>query len=83
MPFIWQLRAGDAEEHALLLANFFTALSIPTYVVVGTGIPEGDTTYVLTVKGVNEMWLWNACAGSRCGSRRNVALECLRGVKVR
>lgn len=56
------LGAGDQEEHALLLCNYLLALSRDAYVVLGSGIPEGLTTYVLTLDGARPR-LWNACSG--------------------
>ena len=62
-----ELCAGDSEEHALLLCNYLLTLSKydkEAYVVLGTGIPEGQTAYVLT-KGMaaREHRLWNASSG--------------------
>eukprot|EP01137_Pigoraptor_chileana_P026493 Opistho-2@7848 len=54
--------AGDEEEHAILLCNYFLDLGLEAYVVVGNGIPEGQTSYVLT-KERGKYRLWNACTG--------------------
>lgn len=62
--------AGDAEEHAILLCNYFLYLGKKAYVVLGKGIPEGLTAYVLTRDGVAggspntfTFTLWNASTG--------------------
>eukprot|EP00908_Phaeocystis_cordata_P004645 Transcript_15044.p2 GENE.Transcript_15044~~Transcript_15044.p2 ORF type:complete len:316 (+),score=173.33 Transcript_15044:727-1674(+) len=58
------LCAGDQEEHALLLCNYLLHLGKEAYIVLGTGIPEGQTSYVLT-KGFTprDYRLWNASTG--------------------
>ncbi|KAL3923902.1 MAG: hypothetical protein SGPRY_004076 [Prymnesium sp.] len=56
------LNAGDEEEHALLLCNFFLELGKEAYVLLGHGIPEGETAYVLTRESSSPR-LWNAQAG--------------------
>lgn len=33
--------AGDEEEHAVLLCNYFLWLGKKSWLVIGTGIPEG------------------------------------------
>ena len=33
--------AGDEEEHAILLCNYFLSLGKKAWVVLGNGIPEG------------------------------------------
>ena len=33
--------AGDEEEHAVLLCNYFLHIGKAAYVVLGRGIPEG------------------------------------------
>ena len=52
-----KMLAGDEEEHAVLLCNYFLFLGVDAYVVVGVGIPEGETCYVLTkINGHNTLW---------------------------
>eukprot|EP00762_Andalucia_godoyi_P001174 ANDGO_02017.mRNA.1 hypothetical protein NAEGRDRAFT_77673 len=67
-----KLRAGDWEEHAVLLCNYFLFMKKKAYVVVGRGIPEGDTCYVLTVEqnvnGDPELTFWNAATGQSFAS---------------
>ena len=54
---------GSEVEHAMLLANFFTAMGKKSYLVFGHGIPEGETAYVLTAEENGEYWLWNSVTG--------------------
>jgi coiled-coil and C2 domain-containing protein 2A len=57
-----ELGAGDQEEHALLLCNYLLAIGKEAYVVLGSGIPEGLTSYVLSLDGIDTV-LYNACTG--------------------
>lgn len=57
-----QMLAGDQEEHAILLCNYMLALGVRAWVVLGQGIPEGETAYVLTLRE-DEYLLWNPLAG--------------------
>ena len=57
-----KMLAGDEEEHAILLCNYFLYMGITAYVVVGCGVPEGDTCYVLTKTSGNFI-LWNPSTG--------------------
>ncbi|CAK70738.1 unnamed protein product (macronuclear) [Paramecium tetraurelia] len=66
------LRAGDFEEHALLLCNFFMYIDekilkrddIKNYVVMGRGLPEGKTQYVMRrFTKSNFVELWNPQTG--------------------
>lgn len=44
-----QLRSGDHEEHAILLCNYFLSLAeVEAWVVLGTGLPDGELVYVLS-----------------------------------
>jgi len=36
-----RMLAGDEEEHAVLLCNYFLHIGKKAYVVLGRGIPEG------------------------------------------
>eukprot|EP00112_Aurelia_sp_Birch-Aquarium-sp1_P013608 Seg2891.1 transcript_id=Seg2891.1/GoldUCD/mRNA.D3Y31 product="Coiled-coil and C2 domain-containing protein 2A" protein_id=Seg2891.1/GoldUCD/D3Y31 len=54
--------AGDEEEHAILLCNYFLSLGKKAWVVLGNGIPEGSTAYVLSLDGATYQ-LWNASTG--------------------
>ena len=61
-----EIGMGDEEEHALLLCNFFLYLGRRAGVVIGTGIPEGLTSYVITYEySPEETSVWNACTGQR------------------
>ncbi|KAL9654001.1 hypothetical protein ABK040_014210 [Willaertia magna] len=46
-------KAGDVEEHAILLCNYLLHLGRDAYVILGIGVPEGDTAYVLTIENNN------------------------------
>ncbi|XP_053631071.2 coiled-coil and C2 domain-containing protein 2A isoform X2 [Cherax quadricarinatus] len=60
---------GDEEEHAVLLTNFFLHLGKTAFLLLGSGIPEGETCYVLTHED-NDMWLvWNASTAQCFGAR--------------
>lgn len=76
LPDIWStcqefldLSFGDYEEHAILLCNYFKWIdkdkpNIKNYIIIGTGVPEGKSVYVLrrdTTKG--DLELWNASSG--------------------
>ncbi|XP_073430700.1 coiled-coil and C2 domain-containing protein 2A isoform X1 [Dendrobates tinctorius] len=56
------LLAGDEEEHAVLLCNYFLAMGKKAWLVIGNAIPEGPTTYVLTAEQ-NENIIWNPSNG--------------------
>ena len=44
----------------MLLCNFFTTIGKKAFLVLGQGVPEGDTAYVLTVEESGEQdRLWN------------------------
>ena len=54
---------GSEVEHSILLVNFFTSLGKRAYLVLGEGVPEGQTAYVLSVEESGEHWLWNSITG--------------------
>ncbi|KAM7157013.1 coiled-coil and C2 domain-containing protein 2A isoform 2-T2 [Molossus nigricans] len=56
------LLAGDEEEHAVLLCNYFLSLGKKAWLVMGSAIPEGPTAYVLT-REPSHYLLWNPCSG--------------------
>uniref|UniRef100_A0A8C2YIM5 Coiled-coil and C2 domain containing 2A n=1 Tax=Chinchilla lanigera TaxID=34839 RepID=A0A8C2YIM5_CHILA len=56
------LLAGDEEEHAVLLCNYFLFLGKKAWLVMGNAIPEGPTAYVLTWEQ-NHYLIWNPCSG--------------------
>ncbi|KAI6651744.1 Coiled-coil and C2 domain-containing protein 2A isoform X2 [Oopsacas minuta] len=61
-----KLRCGDEEEHATLLLNYFLFLDIEAWLVLGFGIPEGSTSYVLSRdKRSRSFCLWNPSNGER------------------
>uniref|UniRef100_A0A674INJ9 Coiled-coil and C2 domain containing 2A n=2 Tax=Terrapene triunguis TaxID=2587831 RepID=A0A674INJ9_9SAUR len=58
------LLAGDEEEHAVLLCNYFLAMGKKAWLIIGNAIPEGPTAYVLTWEQ-NQYVIWNPSSG-RC-----------------
>ncbi|XP_012493853.1 PREDICTED: coiled-coil and C2 domain-containing protein 2A [Propithecus coquereli] len=56
------LLAGDEEEHAVLLCNYFLFLGKKAWLVIGNAIPEGPTAYVLTWEK-SHYFIWNPCSG--------------------
>ena len=58
-----QMMTGTEMEHAVLLTNYFTGINKTAYMVLGHGVPEGRTAYVLTFEESGEHWLWNAVTG--------------------
>uniref|UniRef100_A0A8D1ZJ94 C2 domain-containing protein n=1 Tax=Sus scrofa TaxID=9823 RepID=A0A8D1ZJ94_PIG len=54
--------AGDEEEHAVLLCNYFLSLGKKAWLVMGNAIPEGPTAYVLTQEQSHYL-IWNPCSG--------------------
>lgn len=57
------MMTGSEVEHAILLANFFTAVGKKVFLALGKGVPEGDTAYVFSVEENGEHWFWNATTG--------------------
>uniref|UniRef100_A0A3Q3W2A0 C2 domain-containing protein n=1 Tax=Mola mola TaxID=94237 RepID=A0A3Q3W2A0_MOLML len=60
------LLAGDEEEHALLLCNYFLSMGKKAWLLIGTAIPEGPTAYVLTYEQ-NHYLIWNPSSGQHYG----------------
>uniref|UniRef100_A0A3Q3AMX4 Coiled-coil and C2 domain containing 2A n=1 Tax=Kryptolebias marmoratus TaxID=37003 RepID=A0A3Q3AMX4_KRYMA len=56
------LLAGDEEEHAVLLCNYFLFLGKKAWLIIGTAIPEGRTAYVLTHEP-SGYFIWNPSSG--------------------
>ncbi|XP_006873876.1 PREDICTED: coiled-coil and C2 domain-containing protein 2A [Chrysochloris asiatica] len=56
------LLAGDEEEHAVLLCNYFLFLGKKVWLMMGNAIPEGPTVYVLTWEQ-NHYLIWNPSSG--------------------
>ena len=54
---------GDEEEHAVLLCNYFLFLNKKAWLITGTAIPEGTTTYVLTREDSGSYWIWSPSTG--------------------
>ncbi|KAJ8280040.1 hypothetical protein COCON_G00071060 [Conger conger] len=60
------LLAGDEEEHAVLLCNYFLAMGKKAWLIIGTAIPEGPTAYVLTSEQ-SRFVIWNPASGQYYG----------------
>ncbi|XP_025034195.2 coiled-coil and C2 domain-containing protein 2A isoform X1 [Pelodiscus sinensis] len=58
------LLAGDEEEHAVLLCNYFLAMGKKAWIIIGNAIPEGPTAYVLSWEQ-HQYVIWNPSNG-RC-----------------
>ncbi|KAK2907561.1 coiled-coil and C2 domain-containing protein 2A isoform X2 [Channa argus] len=60
------LLAGDEEEHAVLLCNYFLSMGKKAWLIIGTAIPEGPTAYVLTHEQSHYL-IWNPSSGQYYG----------------
>ncbi|CAL8343765.1 unnamed protein product [Gadus morhua 'NCC'] len=60
------LLAGDEEEHAVLLCNYFLSMGKKAWLIIGTAIPEGPTAYVLTLEQ-SRFLIWNPSSGHHYG----------------
>ncbi|XP_067144045.1 coiled-coil and C2 domain-containing protein 2A-like isoform X2 [Centruroides vittatus] len=60
-----QMLMGDEEEHAVLLCNYFLHIKIRAMLLLGSAIPEGLTSYVITWDDKDNIWVWNASLGQR------------------
>ncbi|XP_071395156.1 coiled-coil and C2 domain-containing protein 2A [Centroberyx affinis] len=60
------LLAGDEEEHAVLLCNYFLSMGKKAWLIIGTAIPEGLTAYVLTYEQSRYL-IWNPSSGQYYG----------------
>ncbi|XP_030584227.1 coiled-coil and C2 domain-containing protein 2A isoform X2 [Archocentrus centrarchus] len=60
------LLAGDEEEHAVLLCNYFLSMGKKAWLLIGTAIPEGPTAYVLTFEQSCYL-IWNPSSGQFYG----------------
>ncbi|KAK6493820.1 coiled-coil and C2 domain-containing protein 2A [Huso huso] len=56
------LLAGDEEEHAVLLCNYFLAMGKKAWLIIGNAIPEGPTAYILTYEQ-SQYVIWNPSSG--------------------
>uniref|UniRef100_H3BVM0 Coiled-coil and C2 domain containing 2A n=1 Tax=Tetraodon nigroviridis TaxID=99883 RepID=H3BVM0_TETNG len=54
--------AGDKADHAVLLCNYFLFLNKKAWLIIGSAIPEGPTTYVLTYED-GQYLMWNPRSG--------------------
>nr|XP_061790325.1 coiled-coil and C2 domain-containing protein 2A-like [Nerophis lumbriciformis] len=60
------LLAGDEEEHAVLLCNYFLFLGKKAWLIIGTAVPEGLSAYVLTLEQGRYL-IWNPSSGQYYG----------------
>ena len=60
--------AGDEEEHAALLCNYFKYKGLDAYMVFGYDIINGTTTFVAT-KEANRVTLWDPLTGLSYSSK--------------
>lgn len=63
---------GTEEDHAVLLYNYLSALNHQVYLVLGIGVPEGQTAQVLYKDKISvdgHYWLLNAVTGWRTDVR--------------
>lgn len=58
--------AGDEEEHAVLLCNYFLFMGKKAWLIIGAAIPEGPTAYVLTYEQSRYL-IWNPSSGQYYG----------------
>ena len=66
-----QMMVGSETEHAVLLNNFFAFIGKKAFLILGQGVPEGDTAYVLTVEESGEHLLWNPVTGEQYSTNEN------------
>jgi coiled-coil and C2 domain-containing protein 2A len=64
------LCAGDSEEHALTLCNYFLHSGWPAYVALGVGLHDPQAACVVTLQGEGDAGdahdvtrVWNASTG--------------------
>ncbi|XP_023679549.2 coiled-coil and C2 domain-containing protein 2A isoform X5 [Paramormyrops kingsleyae] len=60
------LLAGDEEEHAVLLCNYFLFMKKKAWLIIGTAVPEGPTAYVLTYEQGHYL-IWDPSKGQYYG----------------
>lgn len=63
-----RLNAGDDEEHALLLCNYFKYIGIDAYVVLGYDYINGKTAFVAT-KEANKITLYDPLSGLKWSTK--------------
>lgn len=62
------INAGDDEEHALLLCNYFKYIGLEAYVVLGFDYVNGKTTFVVT-KESNKVTIYDPMTGNSWSSK--------------
>ena len=69
MQQVLRLGWGDPWAHAVLLCCYLLGLGKKAWLLIGTGIPHGQTAYVLVREkqdqGKMHYWLWDPTAGQR------------------
>ncbi|GFT89046.1 coiled-coil and C2 domain-containing protein 2A [Nephila pilipes] len=66
-----QMLTGDEEEHAILLCSYFLFLGKRSMLLLGSGIPEGPTAYVVTWESQADVFVWNSSTGDHFSVRDN------------
>lgn len=74
-----QLLSGDSEDHAVLLTCYFLHLGRKVWLLLGAGIPDGPSAYVLThetgLSGENgpreDYWIWDPVSGQHYSVQDN------------
>jgi centrosomal protein CEP76 len=58
-------RAGDVEEHALLLCGLLLGFGLDAYIALGTAKQHGHYAFVVTRRDAFNITAWDACTGQR------------------
>ena len=66
---LMEMLLGDEEEHALLLCNYFLYLDKRAAILLGNGIPEGLTAYVIVFEYGRDPCVFNASTGQQFSVR--------------
>jgi coiled-coil and C2 domain-containing protein 2A len=66
-----EMLMGDEEEHAILLCNYFLYLGKRASILLGYGIPEGSTAYVIVDEYGQEPHVFNASTGEQFSVKDN------------
>ncbi|CAF1152394.1 unnamed protein product [Didymodactylos carnosus] len=64
-----QTMAGDDEEHAVLLNNYFTSLNKRAWIALGKSIYSGPCCFVLTQEGDRKFSCWSVSDGVGVSTR--------------
>ncbi|KAJ3124071.1 Coiled-coil and C2 domain-containing protein 2A [Nowakowskiella sp. JEL0407] len=66
---VLEIGAGDSVEHAIMLCNFLGFMNKTCYVVLGYGIPEGRSAYVLLIEDIPQSLAVTAATSSNSMSQ--------------